>query len=177
MKKWDGECYHRWPPVVNGAAKCDGLCMCVHRLMRGVPVEPIHIHRSVPGAWKQYTGLHNWTSTCFKHLHMGHPSSLIQPCSDNLTSMATISFNSLLITLIIVNVEQYLLRPKQKRHHKVPFILFIIYVRTFWREENKTIFSFNLVRSVGCYSPWCSILSSLHGITLGFYNWDSHCQS
>ena len=61
--------------------------------------------------------------------------------------------NSLLNTLIIVNVEHYLLRPKRKRRHKVPFILFIIYVSKFWRGENKTIFGCNLVRSVGCYSP------------------------
>ena len=50
---------------------------CVYTVaMRGVPLEPIHVYLSVPGVWKQYTGLHYWTSTCFLYIHV-HGSSLL----------------------------------------------------------------------------------------------------
>ena len=87
----------------------------------GVPVEPI----SVPGAWKRYTRLHNWTSTCFMHVHMGHPSvSLPQACSDSIASMAYISINSLLNTLIIVMLNNIYCVPNEKDLKKPIYIVY-----------------------------------------------------
>ena len=53
---------HLWSMVRQSMAS-----KCVYtRATSGVP---IHIYLSVPGVWKQYTGLHNWTSPCFVYVH------------------------------------------------------------------------------------------------------------
>ena len=68
---------------------------------------PIHIYLSVPGVQKQYIGLNNWM-TLVSCMYMGHPSSLIQVHSNNFPSMAYISINSLINTLIFL--KQHLIR-------------------------------------------------------------------
>ena len=94
FKKLEGECYRVWPPVINGAAKCDGFYMCVHR-------------RNV-GCTDTYKPQWTW---CVETLHrasnMGHASLLTNTGTTVLghrrVYMAYISINSLFDMVFFLN--------------------------------------------------------------------------
>ena len=99
--------------VVSGVAKCDVFCNCVG----------LHIQAQLE-VYLQSLSIYTCTSVylvCRNNtqgliigcpldscMYMGHPYSLIQLCSDNFLSMAYISVNSLINTLIFL--KRHLLR-------------------------------------------------------------------